>query len=153
MKTCNFPNKKILTDYFLNRLDPDETAVMQHHLLHCPACRLELEKMRLLADDLAQPEVIEANIYPPVSLVPVWKRSFLRIAAMVGGITLIAFGGYYFSSNRTPDLPININQPPVYQSGDSIDMIRKHALDSIEKVRRDSIEKWGDPMFRRGGVK
>ncbi len=149
MKACDLADKKKLRDYFLNRLDPDETAQLQYHLSQCYACRQELERMRTLVDGLGQEDENEASRGMPVdSLWALRMKPVLRVAAMVAVVVLIAFGGYYFGANRTPDIPVGTNHPPVYQSGDAVidtceqDSIPKEETDSARFIRRIKELEW-----------
>lgn len=133
MNICDSPNRKKLKDYFLNRLDSDETAMMQHHLMQCPACRHELGKMRRLAGDLLPEDTTVAVGDQEIPNKAVHLKLILRVAAVVGGIVLLVFGGYYFRPGKTPDIPVDTNDLPVYHAGDSI------ASDTKDSLATDSI--------------
>ena len=51
MDRCGEHKDRQLRDYFLNRLTPEEVEDFQFHLFHCETCRMNLERMRLLAHD------------------------------------------------------------------------------------------------------
>ncbi len=144
MEKCDLPDKQQLRDYFLNRLTPDEAAHMQYHLLHCQACRQELEQMRLLAYDLGLKEKeADSEFVDPPRRYPL--HFLLRVVAMIAVVVLVALGSYYFTTWYMPGIPVDTNLPPIYQSGDSI---RQKEVDSIRKEkRRKEIERLlhGDP--------
>lgn len=59
MDKCSEHKDRQLKDYFLNRLAPEEVEAFQFHLFHCQACRMNLERMRLLAQEGGE-EVVSA---------------------------------------------------------------------------------------------
>lgn len=113
MNKCNEQQEGRLKDYFLNRLSPQEVEAFQFHLLHCDACRKNLVRMRSLA---AYPEEEqEAKRYS------LTFGLFTRVAVAVGLVLLLAGGGYFFL--HTPEegiIHLEMNEPPVFHSGDSV---------------------------------
>lgn len=119
-KKCKEQENNRLRDYFLNRLSAEEMADFQFHLLHCEACRKSLEQMRHLAarwEDTR--EQVPATEPVPQSYFSF--RFFSRVAVVSGLILLLAGGGYYFMSvPRVKNIPVEMNEPPVFHSADSV---------------------------------
>lgn len=136
MSACNEHKEELLRDYFLGRLDVEETEVFQFHLIHCAACRNELERMRRLAAGAEEDFIPAFNVEKPdgkkFRLVP---GIFTRVAAVAGLLLLLAGGGYYFTYNAAePDIPVEMDAPPVFHSGDSIVTdVDSLAVDTVKK--------------------
>ncbi|MBC8602686.1 zf-HC2 domain-containing protein [Parabacteroides acidifaciens] len=131
MDDCKEHKDKQLQDYFLNRLSPEETASFQFHLLHCEACRIKLERMRRLANE--EEEVVSPARRLDFSL-------FTRVAAVAGLLVLLAGGGYYFTHIPSDeDLHLEMNEPPVFHSGDSVVMdTDSTVVETKEKEEQDA---------------
>lgn len=119
-KKCKEQENNRLRDYFLNRLSAEEMADFQFHLLHCEACRNSLERMRHLAarweDTREQVPRLE-----PVHQSYFSFRFFSRVAVVAGLVLLLAGGGYYFMSvPRVKNIPVEMDEPPVFHSADSV---------------------------------
>lgn len=119
-KKCKEQENNRLRDYFLNRLSAEEMADFQFHLLHCEACRKSLERMRHLAarwEDTRE----QVPLQEPVPQSYFSFRFFSRVAVVSGLILLLAGGGYYFMSvPRVKNIPVEMNEPPVFHSADSV---------------------------------
>lgn len=117
---CKEQENNRLRDYFLNRLSADEMADFQFHLLHCEECRQSLERMRHLAarwedtrEQVPQQEPVHQSYFS--------FRFFSRVAVVAGLVFLLAGGGFYFMSvPRVKNIPVEIDEPPVFHSADSI---------------------------------
>lgn len=116
MERCKQYTKEQINDYLQNRFPEEECQAFQLHLIACDSCRMELKRMRNLADFLAEEEQEEALSKRTFSL----KRT-RTIAAVVGGLFLLASGSYYFFYPReSADFPFETEQPPVYHTGDTL---------------------------------
>ncbi len=141
MDKCSEHKDRQLKDYFLNRLAPEEVEVFQFHLFHCQACRMNLERMRLLAQEGGE-EVVSAFDAEKSN---VKKRRltfsiFTRVAAVAGLLIVLAGGCYYFLYAPPSDgeLQLETNEPPVLHSGDSIQMeADSTAVELKEKKNKD----------------
>ncbi|MDR1681108.1 MAG: zf-HC2 domain-containing protein [Prevotellaceae bacterium] len=51
----NHPEREQIRDYLMNRMNDEQEAVFQAHLLSCPDCRAQLDAIRRLAEAL-EPE-------------------------------------------------------------------------------------------------
>lgn len=124
MDDCKEHKDRQLQDYFLNRLSPEETEAFQFHLLHCEACRIKLERMRRLAhEEKKEKEAVSAFDAEKSNAK---KRRltfslFTRVAAVAGLLVLLAGGGYYFTHIPSDEeFQLEMNEPPVFHSGDSV---------------------------------
>ncbi len=141
MDRCSEHKDRQLKDYFLNRLAPEEVEAFQFHLFHCQACRMNLERMRLLAQEGGE-EVVSAFDAEKSN---VKKRRltfsiFTRVAAVAGLLIVLAGGCYYFLYAPPSDgeLQLETNEPPVLHSGDSIQMeADSTAVELKEKKNKD----------------
>lgn len=143
MNRCNEHKDKQLRDYFLNRLSPEETETFQFHLLHCETCRIQLERMRRLAtgweegETASEPdtEQFQAGRKRRFSL-----NLFSRVAVAAGILLLLAGGGYYWMHIPSEEgYPIEINEPPVFHSADSVAIEADSTIVDIkEKKKRDA---------------
>lgn len=134
MNRCKEQKEGQLRDYFLNRLTPEKIEEFQFHLLQCEACRKQLERMRHLATDLD-----EANLFSETnaSFSNPFFRLFTRVGMVAGLALLLIGGGYYFLSvSPETDLPIEMNEAPMFYSADSV------AVDStdVDSIRTQSVK-------------
>ena len=125
MDRCGEQKDRQLRDYFLNRLTPEEVEDFQFHLFHCETCRMNLERMRLLAHDCRD----EATSAFDAEMSNAKERrltfsAFTRVAAVACIVVALGVGGYYFRISH-PDggLPLEMDEPPVLHSGDSVDSV------------------------------
>lgn len=117
---CKEQENNRLRNYFLNRLSPEEMADFQFHLLHCKACRDTLEQMRHLAARWDETEK-QVPAMEPVRQSYFSFHFLSRVAVTVGVVFLLAGGGYYFLfMPRTKNIPVEMNEPPVFHSADSV---------------------------------
>lgn len=109
MKKCKEGKDRLIRDYFLDRLSSVEMEEIQFHLLHCENCRETLRRMRNLAAgyDSARKSVA--------------MRFFTRVAVVAGLLLVLGGGGFYFMSHPGEEnIPLEVDEPPVLHSGDSI---------------------------------
>lgn len=138
MDRCSEHKDRQLRNYFLNRLTPEEVEAFQFHLLHCEACRMNLERMRLMAYRGCE----EADAASGAE-VKKRRRAFpflVRVAATVGLLLVLAGGSYYFLHAPSPDeeFQLEMDEPPMLHSGDSVKMdVDSTAVDLNEKEHKD----------------
>lgn len=127
MSDCQFYKEKKWKDYLGNRLDREELEAVQFHLLHCAACRAELERMRAMIRLLDVNHPVEKKIY-------FWQQSTYRVAATIGLLVALSAGGFFYlhTSPAGEEYPVQIAVPPDYHSVDSV------KIDSI-RIKPDSI--------------
>lgn len=124
MKSCQEYTGRQVQDYFLNRMHPEEMEAFQFHLLQCDICKANLAGMRRLATGWKEEELGEAM--PGGPLDPPRNRSlsfhyFTRVAAVAGLLLLLAGGGYFFlSAPSDRQVPVEMDEPPVYHAADSV---------------------------------
>lgn len=122
MDRCSEHKDRQLWDYFLDRLTPEEVEAFQFHLFHCEACRMNLERMRLLAQE-GEEEVVSAFDAEKSNAK---KRRltfsvFTRVVAVACIAVTLAVGSYCFRISHPDDeLQLEMNEPPVLHLGDSI---------------------------------
>lgn len=131
MKKCKEGKDRQIRDYFLDRLSPVEMEEVQFHLLHCENCRDTLEQLRNFNAGC------ESVCDPGRKRVAM--RFFTRAAVVAGLLLVLGGGGFYFMSHPGEEnIPLEVDEPPVLHSGDSI------AVDSttidIEIKGRDNAE-------------
>lgn len=143
MNRCNEHKDKQLRNYFLNRLSPEETETFQFHLLHCETCRMQLERMRHLSTGW---EEGEAASEPDTEQLQSGRKRrfslnlFSRVAVAAGILLLLVSGGYYWMHIPSEEeYPIEINEPPVFHSADSVAIETDSTIVDIkEKKKRDT---------------
>lgn len=141
MGDCKEHKDRQLRDYFLNRLSPEETEIFQFHLLHCEACRIKLERMRRLAHEEETESVSAFDAEKSNAKKHRLTFSvFTRVAAVAGLLVLLAGGGYYFTHIPSDEgLHLEMNEPPVFHSGDSVVMdTDSTVVDKKEKEVQDA---------------
>ena len=143
MSICSEHKDRQLRDYFLNRLSAEEVEAFQFHLFHCETCRKNLERMRLLAqggEEERDPasDGVEPNVEKRRLLLP----AFTRVAAVACIVLALAAGGIYYHLSRPDDgLQLEMNEPPLLHSGDSIESdADSTAVKSDEKGEDDGVE-------------
>lgn len=124
MDTCDKQKDKLLRDYFMNRLSAEETEAFQFHLFHCQRCQEKLKRMRQLAHDEEDALSVEAGeTKSSESIYPWWLAAWMRIAALVGLLFVLAAGGYYYLSTPSEEeWAVEMDEAPVLHSGDSVQM-------------------------------
>ncbi len=143
MDSCSEHKDRQLRDYFLNRLTPEEVEAFQFHLFHCETCRMNLERMRLLAhegeeEDFSASDAEKSNAKKRRLTFP----AFTRVAAVAGLLIALAGGCYYFlyTSPSDGEWQLETNEPPVLHSGDSIRMEADSTVVESDEKKNEDVE-------------
>ena len=135
---------RTLTDYFLNRLSPEEETRVQEHLSSCPECAWKLEGMRRLRQGFFGEEE-EKTAVP--ALTRILRSGWTRAAAAV--IIIAGIGVISYETVRDRDSVFGRHQ---VQEGNGIEN-QVFAIDTFDK--EDSIyyrEKYGDGFFGKDSL-
>ncbi len=131
---------KTLSDYFLNRLSPQEETEVQEHLSSCPECASALNAMRRLKEGFFEDDSA-APARRPV-LFRIMRSGWTKAAAAV--IIVAGLGIFTYETVRNRD---NVIEQHQIQQGRSLEN-QVFAIDTFDK--EDSIyyrEKYGDDFL------
>ncbi len=149
MNTCDLSDKKKLRDYFLNRLAPDETALVQHHLLQCPTCREQLKQMRDIVHGLTHGIISEEEMKSRKEERRHKVVLFLLKAGMAACLVPLAYTTYNLivleKKIHTLTTP-----PPHYHSGDSI---RQRPWPDTTRIHEWTLDDFERDQYRRNKLK
>lgn len=125
---------KTLSDYFLNRLTPEEETAVQEHLSQCPECSEKLAAMRRLRDSMfAQEQPARPAVFKIV------RSGWFKAAAAV----IIVAGIGLFTAETVRHRSSVLEQHEINGGGDIENEV--FAIDTFDK--QDSTyyrEKYGD---------
>jgi hypothetical protein len=144
MRAC--PDESLKLDYINGRLSPGKRQDLEHHLAHCPECRLEIEGVRSLIDDFKTVGVLDPSdvlvaatksaLYQAVRADDIEQKREIPIAASKSGRRLRSI--LTFSAGFAVFAILLMVLLPIYVSVPSLDVLFK--IPSSPRLSQESAE-------------